>query len=183
MSAFKRSIFHIGQKTNNRQSGLFLQHRCKQPRHPFRTAIEQNACKLVSFPERKHSLNLCGNRQARTFRTHNKNYRSICCTRNIPCRVPVRHAAKTVIISHHALQHCNFTPLFIAGNLALQCFCICKKQIQIFSRNAEHTLMEHRIDIVRSALKRSRRDSFFLQRPQARTGNSRLPASAGQTCK
>ena len=63
-------------------------------------------------------------------------------------------ASHTVIISHNAFHYRNLTVSGILCQKISRTISICKKSIQVPGFCSDHTAVEHRINIVRSAFKR-----------------------------
>ena len=56
------------QKAQHRKTRLFFQHRGQQSVHPCRAVVQQDACDVTRSAEVYEPVQLCGQRQALTFR-------------------------------------------------------------------------------------------------------------------
>ena len=117
---------------------------------------------MAGGAEAVESLQLCGQRQALTFRLHHQQHRQAQRIRQFPS-AGTGGQALTIIKAHSALAHGGTMPGGIAGKNGPHHIPVGKKQIQIVAVHLQSRAVEHGVDVVRPAFERTwgRPRAFF----------------------
>ena len=140
----------------------------------FFLAIKQ--CRIIF----QKSLNQCHQRYAGSSSIHHQNRRQTENPSNLKGAPLYRHAPQAVKISHDPFRHHKM--VFHAPGQFLSHMCSgLKKAVQVSIFHSQNPTVEQAVNVVRSALKRSRIISLPLKEGQKAAGYHRLPAAASRS--
>ena len=122
-------------------------------------------------------------RDTHSLAVHDQNNRRIRNSRQIISTCQSSGSCHSIVKTHNAFHHCNFTVSTVfckkrSGNILS-----CKKSVQISGFCTNYLGMEHGINIIRSAFKGDCLYPSVYQYLQQTTGEKCFSASAGSCCK
>ena len=179
MAAFEHGLFHRRQKSENRESGLPLQHRRQRTCQRFPASVEQDSLEVAFGSKSRQPPDLCRESQHTPLRPDDQDGRA---GQNIGKGKGTRliRTVEAVIIPHGTFQNGDLPAM--KGYSGTHGISPLQKQIQVAGRNPQNPGMKHRVDIIRPALESVNVHAPLFQSGKQRTGDNCLPRSAVHGC-